>query len=42
MVLIVKNVKIHFANQGERYLLQVDLGCVTVVNQDLENNRVLR
>ena len=31
-----KNVKIHFANQGERYLLQVDGGVSLLVNQDLK------
>lgn len=31
-----KNVKIHFANQGERYLLQVDGGVSLLVDQDLK------
>ena len=37
MVLIVKNdLKIHFANQGEHYLLQVDGGVSLLVDQDLK------
>ena len=31
-----KNVKIHFANQGEHYLLQVDGGVSLLVDQDLK------